>query len=253
MSNEFFNHQPQGDHVMDRYAFYACTYLDKENELPSNRQYRYCYQRLEGTEFEFAGYFSDKRYMASDRRRFGLLKMMKAAEEGQFNKILMNDINRMALNRDNLVEIVRRFKHVGVEVYTNLGKAAPLSWQLAEEIRLAEEDEVYLAAQEWEAREDNLFEDYVSHQESAQTLNAQEEAMVSEWGRCAEQGAALQREQAAQEAQAQNGQQNTGSSLFTEDDIARIKAADEAEKQMYRQIATHSQGQAPHDTPEARL
>lgn len=165
---QFFNHQPQGDHVMDRYAFYACTYLDKENELPSNRQYRYCYQKLEGTQYEFAGYFSDKRYMASDRRRFGLLKMMKAAEEGQFNKILMNDINRMALNHDNLIEIVRRFKHVGVEVYTNLGKAAPLSWQLAEEIRLAEEEEVYLAAQEWEAQQDNLFEDYVSHQESAQ-------------------------------------------------------------------------------------
>lgn len=187
---------------MDRYAFYACHYIDREGEIPFNRQYRYCYQKLEGEAYEFCGYYSDKRYIASERRRNGLMQLLKDCQDGKFDRVLMNDINRMALNRDNLVEIVRRFQHAGVEIYLNLGKAAPLSIQLADEIRRAEDEEMFLAAQEWEARQDTEFDEYVAHQESAQ---------------------------------------QTTTPIVTEEDAQRVKALDDAEQAMLQSVAQNAE------------
>lgn len=142
----------------DRYAFYASLYLDKENEISLTKQFGFCYRQLDEKDGEFIGYYSDKREIASPNRRSGLMNLLRDAKAGKFEYVLVNDINRLGLNRDNLLEVVRRLKVLSVEVYCCLGQKQPLSVQLAEEIHAAEQEKAFQAAMAWERYWDEQME-----------------------------------------------------------------------------------------------
>ena len=135
---------------MDRYVFYASKYLDKDFEVPIKEQFRGCYQKLSNHEYEHVGYYSDTRTVASPNRRSGVMNLLRDARQNKFDILLTSDIERLALNRQNLLEIVRRLSAAGVEVYTYIGDGQPLSQQFAHEIYMAEEEAIFRASQEWE-------------------------------------------------------------------------------------------------------
>ncbi len=143
---------------MDRYAFYASKYLDKDFEVPIKEQFRGCYQKLDRHEYEHVGYYSDTRHIASPNRRRGVMNLLRDARAGKFDVLMTNDIERLALNRGNLLEIVRRLKCTGVEVYTCIGNGEPLSQQLADEIYNIEQETIFKAAMEWEKYWDDQME-----------------------------------------------------------------------------------------------
>lgn len=143
---------------MDRIAFYASQYLDKDFEVPIKAQFRGCYTKLGRHEYEHVGYYSDKRHIASPNRRKGVLNLLHDAKEGKFDVVLISDIERMALNRDNLLKIVQRLKLSGVEVYTCIGDGQPLSQHFADEIHMDAQETQFRAEMEWESYWDKQME-----------------------------------------------------------------------------------------------
>ena len=134
-----------------RVAFYVSTYLDKEHDIAVKDQFRALHNRLERQDYAFAGYYSDERFIASAERRHGAMQLLKDARDGKIDWVLIYDTPRLALNHDNLVEIVRRLKISAVEVYSCIGAAEPLSVQLADEILIAEQEAIYKQAMKWES------------------------------------------------------------------------------------------------------
>ena len=151
-----------------RVAFYASTYLDKEHDIAVTDQFRVLHNRIEHDENKLAGYYSDERNIASTERRHGIMQLLKDAHAGKIDWVITYDADRLALNHDNLIEIVRRLKLCGVEVYSLIGAAEPLSAQLAEDIHAAEQEAIYKEAMAWERYWDSHMEiaeqDYASSQ-----------------------------------------------------------------------------------------
>lgn len=141
-----------------RVAFYASTYLDKAYDIGIKEQFRALYNRLDRQEFELAGYYSDERHVASPERRHGVMQLLKDAHAGKLDWVLSYDADRLALNHDNLVEIVRRLKTSGVDVYSCIGAAEPLRVQLADDILTAEQEAIFKEAMAWESYWDAQME-----------------------------------------------------------------------------------------------
>ena len=141
-----------------RVAFYASTYLDKEYDIAVTDQFRAHFNSLEHQEYTLAGYYSDERNIASNERRHGVMQLLKDARDGKIDWVLTYNAERLALNHNNLVEIVRRLKLSGVEVYSQIGASEPLSVQLADDIYTAEQEAIYKEAMAWESYWDEQME-----------------------------------------------------------------------------------------------
>ena len=138
------------DNDKKRIAFYASYYLDKDHEIALKAQYRVCFNYLARLDYDFAGYYSDTRSIASPAKREGLMKMLRAARDGKLDQILIYEAERLALNPNNLYEIIRRFDALGTQIFTCIGGAAPLSSEFADAIMRAEQEAIFNAAMAWE-------------------------------------------------------------------------------------------------------
>jgi site-specific DNA recombinase len=151
----------------DKIAFYASLYVDKDFEVPIKEQFEICDSKLSWHDDELAGYYSDERTIASSNPRCGLMRMLRDAKDGKIDSILTTDIDRLALNDKNLVEIVRRLKSSGVEVYTSTDLDQPLSQLLAADIYAVEQEAIFQETMAWERYWDAQMElaesDYPQH------------------------------------------------------------------------------------------
>lgn len=140
---------------MDRVAFYACHYSDKKFDVPVKEQFRACHVKLEQNHQQYeASYYSDKRFIGSPVRRSGLLNLLRDVREGKIDFIITNKIDRLALNKGNLLAIAQRLKLAGIEAYTCIGNGKTLTQYLEADIVAAEKESAHRLATEWEKRMD---------------------------------------------------------------------------------------------------
>ena len=142
---------------MDRVAFYACLYKDKFFEVSINDQFRACHLKLKEHEYH-ASYYVDQRLIGSPAPRDGLMKLLRDAKQGKIDFIITNKMNRLALNKGNLLGIAQRLKRADVEVYNCIGNGKTLGQHLEAEITAAEKESFHRMAMEWEKRMDEQIE-----------------------------------------------------------------------------------------------
>ncbi len=143
---------------MDRVAFYASFYKDKNCENSIKSQYRACHVKLERHDYEVAGYYSDQRYISAPNRRDGLLRLLQDARAGKIDYVMTYNAERLALNQDNLCKIAHSLKLADVNAYTCIGDGKSLSQRFEDEIQEAEQEAIFRMAMEWEKRMDSQIE-----------------------------------------------------------------------------------------------
>lgn len=97
-------------------AFYASQYTDRTIEVSIKDQIRSCHLRLERCPHEVVGIYSDTRETNSPKRRTGLLKLLEHAKAGHFDRVYVGDVERFALNEQNMAGILERLTQSNVMV-----------------------------------------------------------------------------------------------------------------------------------------
>lgn len=104
--------------VKKKVCAYARVSTDSEAQGDSLENQRTYYENLitSNPEYEFVGVFADKGITGTTENRPEFKRMIKAARDGQIDLIITKSISRFARNTTVMLEVVREFKELGVEV-----------------------------------------------------------------------------------------------------------------------------------------
>lgn len=101
---------------MTRAAIYTRYSSAAQRESSTADQRRNCERRIEAEGFTVAGHFSDEAISGSTNRRPGYTAMLKAAEHGEFDALVVDDLSRLARDQVEQEQTIRRLEFRGLRI-----------------------------------------------------------------------------------------------------------------------------------------
>src|SRR5689334_20404705 len=95
------------------YARYSC---DQQRQTSIDDQFRNCRQRVEAEGWKVTRTFADEAITGADSRRPQYMAMLAAAEEREFDVLLVDDLSRFARDQVESERAIRRLEFLGIRI-----------------------------------------------------------------------------------------------------------------------------------------
>ncbi len=107
-----------GTNNLKRFAIYARYSSDRQAETSIEDQLALCRRRVDELGGSVVREFSDYAISGTNAERPGLRSLMQAAQDGEFDAVISEALDRLSRDQENIAGLYKRLSHRGIEIVT---------------------------------------------------------------------------------------------------------------------------------------